>query len=249
MRVDSSASGEPNVIGIGVARRTNQRADTQTTRVVLVDDCVLIRRALRDVLDEVGVFEVVGECGTYADAMATIAATDPDLIVLDVRMPDGNGIDLCEAMRDRRPDTVCVVLTAFEDDRAHLGAMRAGAAVLLKSSREDELVEALRRAAAGEPLIDAEVLRRVADRERASHRDAHMIAALSRQQRRVVELVGQGLTNREIADRMHLAEKTVKNYVSHILAALDMKRRTEVAALAARLDERERHQGELLRSG
>ncbi|MEO1059900.1 MAG: response regulator transcription factor [Actinomycetota bacterium] len=220
-------------------RAALRRAPDRPIRVVVVDDCELVRHGLRDLLHDAGGFEIVGEAGSVDAAMATVAASAPDLVVLDIRLPDGNGLAVCRALPRSEPEAVCVVLTAFDEHLVCLEAARAGAVgVISKGEPEEELVTALRRAAAGESLLDADDVERSARGRQPEVPSA--LADLSSQHRRVVELLGEGLTNRQIGDRMHLAEKTIKNYVSNILTSLGMERRTEVAALAARLDERKR---------
>jgi DNA-binding NarL/FixJ family response regulator len=226
----------------------SQGSSPRTARVAIVDDCELVRHAVRDVLHRAGGFEVVAEADDGAEALAAIAATAPDLVVLDVGLADESGTELCRAVGRDHPEAVCVVLTAFDDEDAHLDAIRAGAAgVLVKTVPPDELVASLRRAVAGESLIDADFIMRAVERTRAVGPDPPELAGLSEQQRRVVELVGQGLTNRQIGERLHLSEKTIKNYVSVILSALDMHRRTEVAALVARVDERRQREAGAVR--
>jgi two-component system, NarL family, response regulator DevR len=211
-----------------------------TTRVFLLDDHEIVRRGVRELVESEGEFEVVGEAGTVAEALARIPPTRPDVALLDARLPDGSGVEVCREIRDRHPEIACVILTSFADDEALFDSIMAGAAgYLLKKARADELLHALRVVAAGGSLIDPALTSRVMDRIRNPHQDDE-ITRLSAQERRILELIGEGLTNHEIAERMHLADKTVKNYVSHVLTKLGMSRRTEVAALSARLDERQR---------
>jgi len=206
--------------------------------VFLLDDHEIVRRGLRDLLEANGM-EVVGEAGTAEEALQRVPATRPDVAVLDVRLPDGNGIEVCRELRSRDPELQCLMLTSYADDEALLDAIVAGAAgYALKEIRSNDLIEAIRRVAAGESLIDpaikADVLERLA---RPDFSDAR-IATLTDQERRLLDLLAEGLTNREIASQMFLAEKTVKNYVSNLLSKMGMQRRTEAAVYAARLEER-----------
>jgi two-component system, NarL family, response regulator DevR len=211
-----------------------------TTRVFLLDDHEIVRRGVRELVESEGEFEVVGEAGTVAEALARIPPARPDVALLDARLPDGSGVEVCREIRDSHPEIMCVILTSFADDEALFDSIMAGASgYLLKKARADELLHALRVVAGGGSLIDPALTSRVMDRIRNPHQDDE-ISRLSAQERRILELIGEGLTNHEIAERMHLADKTVKNYVSHVLTKLGMSRRTEVAALSARLEERQR---------
>jgi DNA-binding NarL/FixJ family response regulator len=208
-----------------------------TIRLYLVDDHEVVRRGLKDLLDAEPDMVVVGEAGTTADAITGIAATAPDVALLDVRLPDGDGVRVCRDVRTRQPTVRCLMLTAFADDDALFASIMAGAdGYLLKQVHGADLVEGVRRVARGESLLDPGVTTRVLDRVRRGA--AGEADGLSGQERRILELVGEGLTNRQIAERMFLAEKTVKNYVSHVLAKLGMDRRSEAAAFAARRAER-----------
>jgi DNA-binding NarL/FixJ family response regulator len=214
-----------------------------TTRVFLLDDHEIVRRGLRELLESEGDLEVVGEAGTAEEAYGRIPATSPDVAVLDVRLPDGDGVEVCREIRSKHPEIACIMLTSFGDDDAVYAAIMAGAAgYLLKQVRGSELVEGIRRVAAGDSLLDPSVTARVLERIR-HHDDADELAGLTDQERKILELISEGLTNRQIGERMFLAEKTVKNYVSNLLSKLGMSRRTEAAAYAARLSER-RRQGE-----
>ncbi len=209
-----------------------------TTRVFLLDDHEVVRRGLRDLLESEGDLEVVGEAGTAEEAYGRIPATTPDVAVLDMRLPDGDGIDVCREIRSRHPEIACIMLTSFADDEAVYAAILAGAAgYLLKQVRGTDLVEAIRRVADGASLLDPAVTTRVLERLRHKD-DDDPLAALTNQERTILELIAEGLTNRQIGERMYLAEKTVKNYVSNMFAKLGMSRRTEAAAYAARLAER-----------
>lgn len=216
-------------------------ADTQRKyRVFLVDDHELVRRGLRDLLSTASDLEVVGEAATVAEAEVGIAATSPDVAVLDVRLPDGNGVELCRAVRSNQPSVHCLMLTSYADDDALLAAVLAGASgFVLKQILGHNLIAAVRTVGAGGSLLDdrstAALLARLRDGE-----PTDPLARLTGQEREVFTLIGQGMTNRQIADRMFLAEKTIKNYVSRILSKLEMQRRTQVAVLATELRSKDR---------
>jgi two-component system response regulator DevR len=215
---------------------------TSPIRVFLLDDHEIVRRGLRELLESEGDIEVVGEAGTAEEAYGRIPATTPHVAVLDVRLPDGDGVEVCRDIRSKHPEIACIMLTSFSDDDAVYAAIMAGAAgYLLKQVRGSELVEGIRRVAAGDSLLDPSITARVLDRLRHQD-DADELAALTDQERKILALISEGLTNRQIGERMFLAEKTVKNYVSNLLAKLGMSRRTEAAAYAARLSERRRHE-------
>ena len=211
-----------------------------TLRVFLVDDHEVVRNGLRAMLEADGDIEVVGEAGSAAEATARGVALGPDVAVLDIRLPDGDGIEVCRELRSRLPDVQCLMLTSFADDEALFAAIMAGASgYVLKQIRGSDLVDAVRRVGRGESLIDPAMTKRVFDRLRDGPVRDERLDRLSDQERRVLDLVAEGLTNRQIADRLYLAEKTVKNYVSSMLSKLGMDRRSEAAAYAARLSERE----------
>src|SRR5690349_1076689 len=181
--------------------------------VFLLDDHEVVRRGLRELLEAEDDLEVVGEAGTAEEALARIPPTRPDVAVLDVRLPDGSGIDVCREIRSRHPEIGCLMLTSFADDEALISAVMAGAAgFVLKQVRASDIVEDIRRVAAGDTLLDPATVRRVIDRIAAPNR-ADPLAALTPQEHVLLDHVAEGLTNRQIAERMHLAEKTVKNYV------------------------------------
>ncbi len=211
-------------------------------RVFLLDDHEVVRRGLKDLLEGAGDLAVVGEASTAAEALARIPPTRPDVAVLDVRLPDGNGVEVCREVRTRHPEIQCLILTSFSDDEALFQAIMAGASgYLLKQVKGTDLVDAVRRVAAGQSLLDPAVTRRVLERLREPPEEDEALARLTEQERAILELIAEGLTNRQIAERVHLAEKTVKNYVSNLLAKLGMERRTQAAVYAAKLaDQRER---------
>lgn len=210
-----------------------------TISVFLLDDHEIVRRGLRELLEREDDIEVVSEAGTAEEALARIPATSPQVAVLDVRLPDGNGVEVCREIRDHHPEVQCLMLTSYSDDEALFDAIMAGAAgYVLKQIRGDELVEAVRKVARGESLLDPKVTAQVLDRVRNPEPEDERLRTLTEQERRILDLLAEGLTNREIAERMFLAEKTVKNYVSNLLTKMGMQRRTEAAVYAARLEER-----------
>ncbi|MFO7280597.1 MAG: response regulator transcription factor [Thermoanaerobacterales bacterium] len=214
------------------------------TRVFLLDDHEVVRRGVRELLEAEDDLEVVGEASTAEEALARIPATRPDVAVLDVRLPDGDGVEVCRDIRSRHPEIACVMLTSFADDDAVYAAIMAGAAgYLLKQVKGTDLVDAVRRVGRGESLLDPAVTTRVLDRIR--HRQEDELAGLTEQERKILELIAEGLTNRQIGERLYLAEKTVKNYVSNLLSKMGMKRRTEAAAYAARLAARRENRYDL----
>ena len=207
----------------------------QLIRVVLVDDHELVRRGLQEMLDEEPDMAVVGQAATAADALAEIDGRRPDVAVLDVRLPDGDGVEVCREVQARHPDVRCIMLTSFTEGDALFRAILAGAAgYALKQIRGHDLVDAIRRVAAGESLLDPGATAQVLARLRGDVEQDPLLAKLTDKERTILELVTDGLTNRQIADRVDLAEKTVKNYVSSILDKLGMSRRTEAAVYFAR---------------
>ncbi|HVQ92651.1 MAG TPA: response regulator transcription factor [Mycobacteriales bacterium] len=206
-------------------------------RVFLLDDHEVVRRGVADLLDPEPDIVVVGEAATAAEALSRVPAICPDVAVLDVRLPDGDGVTVCRELRSQLPDLRCIMLTSFADDDALFDAIMAGATgYVLKQIRGNDLVGAIRTVASGQSLLDPRTTARVLDRMReTANRRRDPLATLTDQERTVLEHIGEGLTNRQIAERMFLAEKTVKNYVSHLLAKLGMERRTQAAVLAAEL--------------
>jgi two-component system, NarL family, response regulator DevR len=213
-----------------------------SVRVFLLDDHELVRRGVRDLLDTEADLDVVGEASTVDQALVRIPLAQPDVALLDVRLPDGDGIAVCREVRSRHPDVQCVMLTSFDDDEALFSAVMAGAAgYLMKEVSGVELITGIRRAAAGQSILDPAMASRLLEQMRAAPTDE--LSVLSAQERKVLDLVGDGLTNRQIGERLFLAEKTVRNYVSNLLGKLGMRRRAEAAAYAARLSERRRLTG------
>lgn len=205
------------------------------TRVFLVDDHEIVRRGLVDLLGSAPDLTVVGEAASVGEAMARIPSSGADVAVLDVRLPDGNGVELCRDLRAVLPDLRCLMLTSFADDEALFDAVMAGASgFVLKQILGTDLISAVRTVGAGGSLLDSRATAALMQRIR-SERTADPLAELSDQERAVFDLIGEGLTNREIAERLFLAEKTIKNYVSRLLAKLGMQRRTQAAVLATEL--------------
>lgn len=210
--------------------------NTQVIRVFLMDDHEVVRRGVAALLSAEDDITIVGEAGTARHALARIPAARPHVAVLDVRLPDGDGVEVCREIRSTMPGVACLMLTSFDDEEALFQAVMAGAAgYVLKQIHGSDLVGAVRTVASGQSLLDprstARMLQRI--RRRAERKDP--LQALTDQERHILELIGDGLTNRQIGERMFLAEKTVKNYISNIFAKLNMSRRTQAAALAAQL--------------
>jgi DNA-binding NarL/FixJ family response regulator len=209
---------------------------TTRIRVFLLDDHEVVRQGIRALLEAEGDIEVVGESGSAAEAEHRIPALRPDVAVLDARLPDGSGIEVCRTVRSLDPAIRALILTSYDDDEALFAAIMAGAAgYVLKEIRSADLVDAVRRVAAGQSLIDPALVERVLDRVRNPVTVAPELAALTEQELRMLGYLAEGLTNREIGERMCLAEKTVKNYVSSILTKLGVERRTQAAVIATRL--------------
>ena len=205
----------------------------------MVDDHEIVRRGVADLFEDEPDLEIVGEAATVAEALARIPATVVDVAVLDVRLPDGNGVELCRDLRSQLPELRCLILTSYSDDEALLNAIMAGASgFVLKQVLGNDLITAVRKVGIGESLLDARTTEALMKRIRQGKDEGGALAGLTDQERAVFDLVGEGLTNRQIAARLFLAEKTVKNYVSHLLAKLGMQRRTQAAVLAAELKSR-----------
>lgn len=207
-----------------------------TTRLFLVDDHEIVRRGLVDLLGAAPDLTVVGEASSVTEALATVPDGGVDVAVLDVRLPDGSGVELCRELRSRTPGLRCLMLTSYSDDEALFDAVMAGASgYLLKQILGTDLIAAVRTVASGGSLLDDRATAAVLARIRSQRSQTGVIEELTDQERAVFELIGEGLTNREIGARMHLAEKTVKNYVSRLLSKLGMQRRTQAAVLATEL--------------
>ncbi|MEU8924120.1 response regulator transcription factor [Kitasatospora sp. NPDC048545] len=211
-------------------------ADSGRIRVFLLDDHEVVRRGVHDLLSVEDDIEVVGEAGTAAEAITRITAVHPDVAVLDVRLPDGNGVEVCREVRSRLPEIKCLMLTSFSDDEALFDSIMAGASgYVLKAIRGTDLITAVRDVAAGRSLLDPVATSRVLARLRdGGEKEDERLSQLTKQERRILDLIGEGMTNRQIGNELHLAEKTVKNYVSSLLAKMGMERRTQAAAFVAR---------------
>ncbi len=217
-------------------RRPGRCLSPDPIRVYLLDDHEVVRQGLRVVLESAGDIEVVGESGSAVDATNRIPALRPHVAVLDGRLPDGSGVEVCRAVRSVDPSIKALILTSYDDDEALFAAIMAGAAgYLLKEIRSADLLGAVRQVAAGKSLIDPSLTARVLDRLRNPSVTAPELSSLTERELALLALIAEGLTNRQIGARMHLAEKTVKNYVSSILAKLGLQRRTQAAVLASRL--------------
>ena len=210
--------------------------ENRPVHVFLLDDHEIVRRGLRELLESDGTISVVGESGSAREATRRIPALRPDVAILDGRLPDGTGMDVCRDVRSLDPSIACLILTSYDDDEALVAAIMAGAAgYVLKQIRGNELVAAVHRVAQGQSLMDPQLTQRVVQRIRQQPADDPALAGLTDQERRILLLIAEGLTNRQIAERLFLAEKTVKNYVSSLLAKLGMERRTQAAVFASRL--------------
>ena len=213
---------------------TPQEASSRI-RVFLLDDHEIVRRGLKELLESQEDIEVVGESGLAQEATRRIPALRPDVALLDGRLPDGSGIDVCRDIRSQHPEIATLILTSYDDDEALFSAIMAGASgYILKQVRGNDLVETVRRVAAGQSTLDPALTKAVLERLRKGPQEDPALAPLTRQEKRILQLIGEGMTNRQIGEAMSLAEKTVKNYVSALLAKLGFERRTQAAAFAAR---------------
>ncbi len=214
-----------------------------TTRVFLLDDHEIVRKGVAELVNSEADMVVVAEASNANDALVEVGRSLPNVAVLDVRLQEGNGIEVCREIRSAHPEIACLILTSFSDDQALLDAALAGAAgYVLKQIRSNDLIESIRKVAAGAQLLDSATIR--LGMQRLKDSDEGKVSTLTEQEHRIFDLIGEGYSNRQIADEMFLAEKTVKNYVSNLLAKLGMSRRTEAAAFAARLDERHKRRYE-----
>jgi two-component system, NarL family, response regulator DevR len=215
---------------------TQTGAPDSKIRIFLLDDHEVVRRGIAELLSGIDDFEVVGEAGTVAQALPRALACRPDVALLDGRLPDGSGIDVCRDIRAALPDTYCIILTSYDDQDAVLGSVLAGASgYVLKEVRTAGLVDAIRQVAMGRSLIDPAVIAKVLDRVRDGSPADKRLASLTSREREVFDLITEGLTNRQIGERLFLAEKTVKNHVSSLLGKLGLQRRTQAAVLGAEL--------------
>jgi two-component system response regulator DevR len=211
----------------------------QRVRVFLLDDHEIVRRGIADLLESDPSIEVVGQAGTAAEALARIPAARPHVALLDARLPDGSGIDVCRDIRSNHAEVNCVILTSYDDNDALFAAVMAGASgYLMKEIRGTSLIEAIHEVAAGRSLLDPAVTGRLLERLRAGEKQDPVLAGLSEREREILDLLADGLTNRQMGERLFLSEKTVKNYVSSLLAKLGMQRRTQVAVYGAEVRKR-----------
>jgi two-component system response regulator DevR len=210
--------------------------EDRVLRVFLVDDHEVVRRGVADLLDEDDELTVIGQAASVSEALARVPALRPDVVVLDVRLPDGNGVELARELLSKQPELNCLMLTSYTDEQAMLDAIMAGASgYVIKDIRGMDLVSAVREVGAGRSLLDARATATLMGKLRESATKKGPLANLTDQERVLLDLVGEGLTNRQIAERMFLAEKTVKNYVSRLLTKLGMERRTQAAVLVTEL--------------
>jgi len=217
-----------------------EEVDATGISVFLLDDHEVVRRGVAEMIDGSPGMRVIGEAATAAQALSAVRECQPDVAVLDVRLSDGSGIEVCREIKNDLPDVQCLILTSFADDQALVDAAMAGAAgYVLKRVRGNEIVESIRKVASGAQLLDSATVRMGMRRLKST--DEGRVSTLTPQELRIFDLIGDGYSNRQIAEEMGLAEKTVKNYVSNMLSKLDMDRRTQAAAFSARLDERHRH--------
>jgi len=205
-------------------------------RILLVDDHEIVRRGIADLIGTQEDLEVVGEAASVAEALARAPQVNADVAILDVRMPDGNGIELCRELRSQLPDLNCLMLTSYADDEALVDAIMAGASgFVLKQVLGSDLINAVRTVGTGGSLLDPKTTTALMNRIRREREEQDPLHTLTEQERAVFDLIGEGMTNRQIGERLFLAEKTVKNYVSHVLNKLGLQRRTQAAVLAAEM--------------
>jgi len=214
-------------------------------RIFLVDDHEIVRRGIADLIEDEPDLEIAGEASTVAEALSRIPTSAADVAVLDVRLPDGNGVELCRELRSQLPELRCLMLTSYADDEALFDAIMAGASgFVLKQVLGNDLITAVRTVGGGGSLLDPKTTSALMKRIRRDRADRDPVAELSPQEHAVFDLIGEGLTNRQIGERLFLAEKTVKNYVSHLLTKLGMQRRTQAAVLSAELRSRDARSAE-----
>lgn len=210
---------------------------TKKLRVLLVDDHEVVRAGIKALLDAQEDMVVVGEAGTAEEGLRRVGYDEPDVVVLDVRLPDGSGVETCRDIRSRFPEVKVLMLTSFADEEALMSAILAGASgYVLKRVKSNDLVDNIRKVGAGESLLDSDMTERLFERLRSGPQEDPLLSRLSKQERAIVEHIANGLTNKQIAEQMFLAEKTVKNYVSNLLAKMGMSRRSEAAAYVARIE-------------
>ncbi|GGZ19728.1 response regulator [Streptomyces poonensis] len=225
-----------------------QAGSGTSIRVFLLDDHEVVRRGVHDLLDDEPDITVVGEAATAEQALARVPALWPDVAVLDVRLPDGDGVTVCRELRSRMPDLACLMLTSFDDEEALLDSIMAGASgYVLKQIQGSDLVSAVRTVARGQSLLDAsattKLLARLRDEGQRQEGENDTLPGLTEREREILVLIGEGLTNRQIGQRLYLAEKTVKNHISRLLAKLGVQRRIQAAVIATQVQERLRSEG------
>jgi two-component system response regulator DevR len=221
---------------------SDETSQSQAIRVFLLDDHEVVRQGLRALVEADGSIEVVGESGSAREATSRIPALRPDVAILDGRLPDGSGVDVCRDVRSVDPTIACLILTSYDDDEALFNAIMAGASgYILKQIHGSDLVDAIHRVAEGQSLLDPQLTARVLTRLREGPTSDPALDQLTQQERRILALIAEGLTNRQIGERLFLAEKTVKNYVSSLLAKLGMERRTQAAVYASHLEQQNPH--------
>ncbi len=227
-------------VQLGVRMSDIQESATGSTiRIFLVDDHEVVRRGVRDLLESEPDLTVVGEASSAAEAIELVPKFQPDVAVLDVRLPDGDGVAVCRDLRSMLPALACLILTSYADEEALFDAIMAGASgYVLKQIRGADLINAIRTVAGGHSMLDPNTTAHVMERLRTGSQSDNPLATLTEQERRILDLIGEGMTNRQIGERLFLAEKTVKNYVSSVLAKLGMQRRTQAAILASQIRER-----------
>ena len=241
--IESDTNQHGPAKGDHVATETAADTPSRPIKVFLVDDHEIVRRGVADLLESDPGLIVIGEAGSVAEATVLIPRVRPDVAVLDVRLPDGNGVELCRDLRSSMPELGCLMLTSYTDDDALMGAVMAGAAGFVgKQIIGSELINAVRTVAGGGSLLDPRASAALMDRIRRQRVAADPLHDLTDQERAVFALIGEGMTNRQIGAKLFLAEKTVKNYVSHLLAKLGMERRTQAAVLATELRDAQRHE-------
>ena len=215
---------------------SEDQAESAPIKVFLLDDHEIVRQGVRDLLETQPDMQVIGEAGTASSALARVPALRPDVAILDLKLPDGDGVSVCRDIRSRVPEVACLMLTSVDDDEALFNAIMAGAAgYVIKDIRGADLVSAVRTVASGQSMLDPRAASQLMNRLRDAATKKDPLEGLTNQERRILELIGEGLTNRQIGERMYLAEKTVKNYVSNMFQKLGMERRAQAAAYAARI--------------
>ncbi|MFI2206527.1 response regulator [Streptomyces sp. NPDC020192] len=216
-------------------------------RVFLLDDHEVVRRGVRDLLNDEPDIEVIGEAGTVEQALVRVPALRPQVAVLDVRLPDGDGVTVCRELRSRMPEMACLMLTSFDDEEALLDSIMAGASgYVLKQIQGSDLVSAVRTVAGGQSLLDASATTKLMARLRGGQQEEQQpdgLQGLTEREREILALIGEGLTNRQIGQRLYLAEKTVKNHISRLLAKLGVERRIQAAVIATQVQDRQGRKG------